>query len=78
MWVVGRHEKGGVDFEAPGTTLNGAFRWEFGEVAVEQRRGDQLGKWMVGDSFKIGKGGFTGPWKIPSFLCSLVWERGRL
>ena len=32
--ITGGHEERGVDFEAPGATLNGARGWEFGEVAT--------------------------------------------
>ena len=34
--ITGGHEEWGVDFEAPGTTLNGACGWEFGEVATSR------------------------------------------
>lgn len=32
--IAGRHEEGGVDFEAPRAALDGASGGEFGEVAV--------------------------------------------
>lgn len=65
--VVGGHEKRSVDFEAPGTALDGSRGGKFGEVSEEQ------GKfWITG----MAKSGLTGPWKTPSFLCSLGLESG--
>ena len=62
--VAGGHEEGLVDFETPGAALDGLVRGQVGEesvgVALSVRcrvRGDR-------------EGDRTGPWRIPSWLCS--------